>query len=107
MLLTYDRNLLLRAIEPPVPILGWEPQEIIGTYFAPAGTDRDAALHFFHQLWSAEFIEFHGDFQAVARDGSVTQVHASSTVDRDHEGHFDGLRSRWLIPGDSHASASG
>jgi len=107
VLLRYDRNLLLRELHPPMTVLGWEPQDIIGTYFAPVGIDRSSALAFLQQLRSIPVTELSGEFHAVARDGSVAPVRASLMVHWDKHGHLDGLHSRWLIPADGCDNNSG
>lgn len=98
VVLRYDHNLLLRELQPPVMVLGWDPQDIIGTYFAPAGVDRTSVLAFLQHLGSIPVTGLSGQFQVVARDGSMAPVQASIIVDWDEHGDLDGLHCRWLLP---------
>ena len=40
--LHYDGDHVLTGVEPHQPFLGWNPDEVIGTYFSLAGLDREA-----------------------------------------------------------------
>ena len=39
--LHYDGNHVLTAVEPHQPFIGWDPDDVIGTYFSLAGLDRE------------------------------------------------------------------
>lgn len=41
--LTFDAESVLLSVEPRMPFLGWDPQEIIGTYFSLAGMDPESS----------------------------------------------------------------
>ena len=39
--LHYDGNHVLTAVEPHEPFIGWDPDDVVGTYFSLAGLDRE------------------------------------------------------------------
>lgn len=96
--LLYDRQLLLRIVTPSIPVLGWQPEEIVGTHFSPGGLDLPAVIAFLKQLRSGSTVALQGWFDAVARDGTVVKVFASITLDRDQHGHLDGVVAQWRLP---------
>lgn len=86
--LHYDGNHVLRAVEPHQPFIGWDPDEVIGTYFSLAGLDRETtertmeamlALGHEHQMSRTRVLRSDGSpavvdilLRITVEDGEVT-----------------------------------
>lgn len=84
--LAYDRNLILRAVEPDDrSFLGWHPADVLDTFFmltsvASIHSSRRVALAV-ARLWAALGLEkWQGPLSVRLADGSVTFVTADLHV---------------------------
>jgi len=99
--LRYDRELRLQEVSPKVRVLGWDPDEVLGTRFLPSRSDAQAALACLRHLHAIAMHELQGQFTAVTRTGSEVSVATRTFMDVDQRGEFAGLRAHWSIPATS------
>lgn len=93
----YDCDLVVRSISPPIAVLDWSPEEIVGRYFSPMRRERAEALAFVHCLSEMAMSEFQCRFAATTKDGSIVPVLASVVIRSDDQGEFDGLVAHWTF----------
>lgn len=96
--LGFDRDLILREIVPAGPVLGWQPEEILGTAFSPSGIATDALVVVVQGLIASRQLVVRGPVPVYMRSGEIVTAHVESQIDLDADGQFAGLRSRISAP---------
>ena len=96
--LRYDRELILSEVVPAEPVLGWQPEEILGTAFAPMGIATDALRAMVDALVASHQVELRGPVPVFTRSGDPVTAYVESQVLLDADGQFAGLRSRISAP---------
>lgn len=91
--LVMDDALILRGIEPRAPFLGWEPQEILGTFFSPTGLTQSALKVVIADAINIGNLETAGPVQLHDRDGRVVGAVLTARIEVDARGQFSGLRA--------------
>lgn len=86
-----DREFILRTVTPPESFLGWEPDEIIGTYFSPTGLDAATIAAIVESRIRLGILDFGGPINVHARDGSVVPAMVSTRIEMDSAGALAGL----------------
>jgi hypothetical protein len=72
--LSFDLDSTLLAVEPHRPFLGWQPEQIIGTYFSLAGLDPLTSVGVIRALVASGQFETKGEITAICGDGSRVLV---------------------------------
>lgn len=96
--LQFDHGLVLRAVTPRASFLGWQPEELIGTFYSPLGMDEAGARVLLATFIKVGQLEPSGPVSAVHRDGSVIAARIENRINVDHWGDFAGLRSTLYLP---------
>lgn len=91
--LTYDSDLILVSVVPgDRPFFGWQPQDVIGTYFMLAGRAAPetpaAARTFLESLAQAGQTEIRQRFAAVCADGSMAMADVRMRIELDGAGRL-------------------
>ena len=87
--LHFDEHSTLLAVEPHELFLGWDPQQIIGSYFSLAGLDQASTLAALSGWMAAGIIEQEITVPAKGADGTTTPVTAVLRLDV-QDGRFAG-----------------
>lgn len=96
--LRYDRDFVLRLVDPPDDLLGWRPDEIVGTEYSPAGMTVEVLRALVTGLLAMGRLEVTGGMHLLHRDGSVVVADATTRLIMDADGDFDGLHARLSLP---------
>lgn len=99
--LRYDRDFILIGIEPVHDLLGWKPDEILGTDYSPAGLTVDALRALVLGLLAMGRLEVSGEMHLLHRDGSVVVADGITRLVMDADGDFDGMHARLSMPVDA------
>jgi hypothetical protein len=68
--LTCDLDSTLLAVDPYQPFLGWQPDQIIGSYFSLAGLDPPVSAGIIRALTGSGKLETKGRISAICSDGT-------------------------------------
>lgn len=96
--ITYDARLRVTSVAPyDRPFFGWNPSEVIGTYFLlgagpMAELDQEEAIAIIRSLAAANPRQLQHGFEARRADGTTQQCTAFSEVLTNSDGGFDGWR---------------
>lgn len=93
LVLHYDAELVLRAISPHAAFLGWEPEEVLGSFFFPLGLDESSVRAIVSQLIAVGQAQIGGPVHALHRDGFPIAARIDNQIDLDGAGGFAGLRA--------------
>ena len=93
VVLTYDANFTLVDITPRIPILGWQPEEIIGRYFSTSDRDEATMRALADMLIGNETLTVSGAIHARHKNGSLIPMHSHTQIQVDDQGSFAGARS--------------
>lgn len=93
IVLTYDATFTLVDITPRAPVLGWQPEEIIGRYFSASDRDEATMRALVDMLIANETLTVAGTVHARHRDGSLVPMHSHTQIEVDDQGGFTGARS--------------
>ena len=75
--LYFDADSTLLAVEPHAPFLGWDPEQVIGSYFSLAGIDPSASKLALDSLVATGQADHRVALAAVTSDGAVSPVMAT------------------------------
>lgn len=96
--LRYDRDFVLRLVDPPANLLGWRPDEIVGTDYSPVGVTVEVLRALVTGLLALGRPEVTGEMHLRHRDGSVVVTDGITRLVMDADGDFDGLHARLSLP---------
>lgn len=96
--LIYDVDLILVDVSPRVPIIDWEPDDIIGRYFSPFDSDEATARALIETLLADGTRHIGGVMNVRCRDGSLSAVHSHTIIELDPDGAFTGCRTTLHLP---------
>lgn len=97
--LVVGRDLVLRSVTPREPFLGFDPDEIVGTFFSPTGLDETSLQAFIDALLSTGTLRTVNDVTLLDATGKRITVHQDATIHLDPNGAFDHLVSILTLPG--------
>lgn len=97
--LVYGADLFLRAVSPHEPFLGYDPDDIIGTFFSPAGLDEVAVRAVLEAMARNHVPWTEGQVLVAEGGGSTVTVTIRSTVTVDENGEISGFVTVLTLPG--------
>ena len=100
---SWNRHLTVTEVDPLVPVLGWEPIEIVGGFWSPLGFTRTQMRGLIQALIDVGELTSCGERAAFTKQGSAVVVEVESKIDVDGSGQFSGLTSMVrAVPGRAH-----
>lgn len=96
--LVIDRDLVLRSVLPHEPFLGFDPDEIIGTFFSPTGLDETSLRGFIDALVNTGTLRTDSAVPLLDAAGQRVTVRQVATIHLDAGGAFDHLVSILTLP---------
>ena len=97
--LKYDADFILRSITPEVAVLGWEPAQILNTFFSPAGLDEAATRQVLQHYLASGIHTVEGPLLLHYADGSHASHDSVMRIQVDADGNFTGLVASFAIEG--------
>ena len=89
--LAYDADLVLVSLDPPVELLGWAPEAIIGTTFSLAGVDVATQRGIITMARAAGMTEIDQEVTLVCSDGRAVRRRVRIELHVDADGEFAGM----------------
>lgn len=99
--LLFDSEFFLQGIEPFEPFLGYEPGDILGTFFSPTGLPAEQLRLTVDALIAAQTYTVDGPTLITLADGTQKLLRVSNRVLVSEDGLFDGFRSTLYLPENS------
>lgn len=92
--LLLDHDFILRRIRPHRSFLGWDPDDVIDTFFSPLGLDEATLRSLTLLLLSQGRTIEEAELPMQTADGGTHLVHLATEILTDGSGAFSGLLSR-------------
>ena len=96
--LLIDSDFLLSSVIPCEPFLGYDPNEIVGTFFSPLGLDEGQLRVAIDGLMGTGTSHLDGQVLLRSADGDQVMARVASELLLTPEGAFDGFRSTLYLP---------